>query len=254
MTWRIITALFNPESFWREIIKYGMLYKRRFPQKWFLFRHEVTRECAMFREPREGVTKRSVEELYPKINSHPCQIYFSPRSPYNLSWEETIIISHLVKMMAPAKIFEFGTFNGRTTMHLAINSPETAIVYSIDIKTGIFDFNTDGVYLNETSIGEYILKSPVASKIRMLKGDSRSFDFSQYEKSIDFIFIDGDHSYDSVISDSMNSFKMVRPGGVVMWHDYLLIKDVTEALSNICKGKCLINLKGTSLVVWQCPA
>ena len=37
---------------------------------------------------------------------------------------------------------------------------------------------------------------------------------------VDFVFVDGDHSYDGVLQDSRLALDLVRPGGVIAWHDY----------------------------------
>lgn len=42
------------------------------------------------------------------------------------------------------------------------------------------------------------------------------------EESLDFLFIDGDHSYDGVKADHRNYSKLVKPGGLIAFHD---IKD-----------------------------
>ena len=67
-------------------------------------------------------------------------------------------------------------------------------------------------------------------KIVMLTGDSKNFDFSEFDEKVDFIFIDADHSYAGVMNDSEIAFKMIRPGGTIVWHDYLLVGDVTKAI------------------------
>ena len=84
----------------------------------------------------------------------------------------------------------------------------------------------------------------------MLTGDSRTFDFSPYENAIDLIFIDGDHSNEGVLADCRKSFDMVR-SGTIIWHDYLMIKDVTKALVEIRKDKELYHIEGTTLAVWR---
>lgn len=42
------------------------------------------------------------------------------------------------------------------------------------------------------------------------------------EKSMDFIFIDGDHSYEGAKWDMVNYYKFIRPGGLFAGHDYNL--------------------------------
>lgn len=42
------------------------------------------------------------------------------------------------------------------------------------------------------------------------------------DQSLDWIYIDGDHSYQSVISDLRLSFTKVRPGGFICGDDYMV--------------------------------
>lgn len=48
-----------------------------------------------------------------------------------------------------------------------------------------------------------------------------------YEGSLDFIYIDGDHSFDFVMTDIIEWSKKVKSGGIVSGHDY---KDSTSRL------------------------
>jgi len=41
------------------------------------------------------------------------------------------------------------------------------------------------------------------------------------EGSLDFVYIDGEHSFDAVLCDLVEWSKRVRPGGVVSGHDYV---------------------------------
>jgi predicted O-methyltransferase YrrM len=52
-----------------------------------------------------------------------------------------------------------------------------------------------------------------------LAQDSAAFDPKPYENSMDFIFIDGAHSYEYVLNDSEKAWAMLRPGGIAAWHD-----------------------------------
>ena len=40
------------------------------------------------------------------------------------------------------------------------------------------------------------------------------------KEPLDFVYIDGDHSYDSVMLDIILWSKMIRKGGVISGHDY----------------------------------
>ena len=46
--------------------------------------------------------------------------------------------------------------------------------------------------------------------------------------SLDFVYIDGDHSYDYAMLDIILWSRRVRPGGVIAGHDYTTLKDYTH--------------------------
>ena len=52
--------------------------------------------------------------------------------------------------------------------------------------------------------------------------DSRTFDYTPYLGTCDLVFIDGDHSYDGVRSDTEHAFRLLRDErSVIVWHDYM---------------------------------
>src|SRR5436309_244387 len=99
MLTRIFHALTDAEGFWREMFRYGVLAKRKTQQDWFLFRHEVTRECAMRREPPGGPVKKYVKEIFPDIDKAYALVQISRPNAYNLSWEEVVTVSQLIRML-----------------------------------------------------------------------------------------------------------------------------------------------------------
>jgi hypothetical protein len=53
-----------------------------------------------------------------------------------------------------------------------------------------------------------------------------TFDFSSLGKKYDLIFVDGDHTYEGVLSDTRNVFGLRKgPESVIVWHDYALTPD-----------------------------
>jgi hypothetical protein len=67
------------------------------------------------------------------------------------------------------------------------------------------------------------------------------------------VFVDGSHAFEYTLSDTKEAIKMVRKGGVIIWHDYGLWKGVTRALEEIERkdNMGLRNIAGTSLVYWR---
>ena len=74
-----------------------------------------------------------------------------------------------------------------------------------------------------------------SGKIVQLYGDSGTFDFSPYSGHVDLMFVDGAHSYEYVLSDSDAAHRMVKPGGLILWHDYdsRWFPGVTRALNQL---------------------
>ena len=54
------------------------------------------------------------------------------------------------------------------------------------------------------------------------------------KESLDFVYIDADHKYDSVYQDLEVWYPLVRDGGVVCGHDVFNIKDVLDAVKDWC--------------------
>jgi len=58
-------------------------------------------------------------------------------------------------------------------------------------------------------------------KIEIIYANSRNFDFSTLGKKFDLIFIDGDHSYEGVRSDTNKVIPFLRDeNSIIVWHDY----------------------------------
>lgn len=50
--------------------------------------------------------------------------------------------------------------------------------------------------------------------------DSKKFDYTSVNDSIDMYFIDADHSYDGVYADTKNVFSSKGKDAIVVWHDF----------------------------------
>jgi predicted O-methyltransferase YrrM len=144
----------------------------------------------------------------------------------NISLTELAVIAAICAARRPASIFEIGTFDGRTTLNLAENSPVETIVYTLDLpadqmrQTKFVLAAGEEEFVRKPLSGGRFAGSPDAARIRQLHGDSAQFDFSPFQGQIDLIFVDGSHAYEYVANDSRAALDMIRPGGMVIWHDY----------------------------------
>jgi predicted O-methyltransferase YrrM len=158
----------------------------------------------------------------------------------NTSLQELAVLASLVALRAPKRIFEIGTFDGRSTINLAINSTAETEVLTLDLPnhmardTALRTDPLDTQYIDKASSGARYQKTDVAARIVQLWGDSATFDFGPYRGTIDFVFVDGSHSYEYILNDSRRAVELLRDGrGVVIWHDYGIWPGVTRALNQL---------------------
>jgi predicted O-methyltransferase YrrM len=117
-------------------------------------------------------------------------------------------------------ILEFGTFTGRTTYNLALNTPDK--IYTVDIGRNI-DAASNLACTNYPDYvpGEAFHQDPaMRDRIELILGDSRAIDFSALYGRMGMVIVDGGHSYEVAKSDTENALRLVRSGGIIAWDDY----------------------------------
>lgn len=186
----------------------------------------------------------------------------------NVSAFELEIICSLVKKQRPQVSFEIGTFDGRTTLHIAANSPPEGRVFTLDLPASEVNSTKFGLELNEdnfvkkASSGGRFANSKFHPKITQLYGDSATFEFAPYFGQIDFMFVDGSHAYEYVMQDTLTALKLVKPGGIILWHDYVAegftpFPGVPGALKEFFlsdrRFRGMKHILGTSIVYLQLP-
>lgn len=165
------------------------------------------------------------------------------------------------------KMFEFGTCTGRTAYLWARNSPPNARVYTLTLDPGHpeayrgeagDDPRDETDALQETLFRDFVYTgTAVEHKVEQLYGDSKAFDEKPYAESCDLIFVDGSHARSYVESDSAKALAMVKPRGLILWHDYRgphRSGGVYHALNMLAERFPLVQIEGTSLVAYRKPA
>jgi hypothetical protein len=222
-----------------------------------------------FRLIKGKSTRFAQNKSLPQISWAECttvraiKVWEPDKSNGNVRITELAILSALASGCENnSNLFEIGTFDGRTTLNFAMNSPGECSIYTLDLPHG-FDTRfslADGEehLVDKPRSGSRYEKyreifPAVIGKIHQLFGDSAAFDFTAYKNSCSLVFVDGSHSYDNVMSDSRVALEITKQGGVVLWHDYGIWEDVTKALDEL-KARDnynLCNIRGTSLVYWK---
>jgi hypothetical protein len=176
--------------------------------------------------------------------------------------ELAVLATAAASVTAGAEIVEIGTFDGRTTLNLAVNAPAHLSVFTLDLPPGttpVFDLAPgERAFVEKPRSGRHFIAPPPmwaepAKRITQLFGDSAAFDWSAHIGRAGLVFVDGSHAYDYVRADTETAFRLVAPKGVVIWHDYGVWEGVTRALEAIEASRHLglRHVRGTSLVVWK---
>lgn len=165
------------------------------------------------------------------------------RADGNVSFQETYVLNCLVGVVDPRFLFEIGTFDGRTLLNLVANSPRLQRAYSLDLPREALDHTAlpihrhDRSYVAKPRSGERLYRPEYAAlreRVELLSGDSATFDYTPYLGRMDFVFVDGSHEYEYVLSDSRRALTLVNPaGGLVVWHDYGQWHGVTRGLDEL---------------------
>lgn len=155
---------------------------------------------------------------------------------------EFLYVVAVARYRGARRIFEFGTCLGRTTFHLALASPDCR-VFSLDLP------DDRGSYAGSET-GAYFRGKPEAERITLLRCDSREFDIAPYRGSMDFIWVDGDHSYEMVKNDTEKAFELLAPGGAILWHDFAPKKvGLVRYFEELTQTRPLFRIKGTSVLL-----
>lgn len=122
----------------------------------------------------------------------------------------------------PRRVLEIGTAKGGTLYLWTQAASEDATIVSLDLPEGQF-----GGGYPEARIPFYQAFARPEQTLVLLRDDSHTKDSLEVvrkhfdDQPIDFAFIDGDHTYDGVRRDVAMYGPLVRPGGIIAFHDIL---------------------------------
>jgi predicted O-methyltransferase YrrM len=74
-----------------------------------------------------------IEMLYPSIDLSQIELLYPLPRAGGVRVDELVIISAIVRHLKPKRLVEIGTAEGRTTLNLALHSPQDSEVITLDL-------------------------------------------------------------------------------------------------------------------------
>src|SRR5271157_1488262 len=144
----------------------------------------------------------------------------------SLGIQDQAALMSLLRDREPDVVLEIGTYNGATTRLIALNLPR-AKIQTLDLPT---DISSEEIHqsklpkddfhlIGNRRVGEAIVSDPALTNVTQHFGDSATWDFSPVQ-GLDFVFIDGSHTYQYVRSDTIRCAEAAVGRATFVWHDF----------------------------------
>lgn len=124
------------------------------------------------------------------------------------------LLKSLCRQFENCSYFEIGTWRGESVFNVSKVAKEC---YTLNLPPAeIIKLTNNSKYADA-----HFFFSKNLPNVTQLLGDSRTFDYAGLGKKFDVIFIDGNHHFDFVKSDTENVFQhLTHENSVIVWHDY----------------------------------
>ncbi len=173
----------------------------------------------------------------------------------NCSIFELLAIRLIATLVSPRRVFEIGTYDGRSSLALAGALGPDGEIVTLNLPPDYVARKTSGDVTVDEGLSAAVESGcrwrgmEEASRIRQVFGNSLEFDFSPYAPC-QLVFVDGGHSEDVAGCDTQNALKIIdRENGIVLWHDATRygVRPMLERLR--ARGHRIYLIAGTSLAI-----
>jgi predicted O-methyltransferase YrrM len=168
---------------------------------------------------------------------------------------ELLVLAGVARSLVPSKILEIGTYDGNTSLNLAVNTPVSTTLTTVDLpqdwdgelalEIESDEYNALDMNEKRVDIGGQFRGTAHEGRIRQVFGDSAALDWATFGGPFDLIFIDGCHDRAYVRSDTDKALQVLAPGGTIIWHDYGFTDGVSEVVDSYRDRMRLFAVQGT---------
>jgi cephalosporin hydroxylase len=168
-----------------------------------------------------------------------------PILQHGWEWQQFIKIYELHK---PKNILEIGSFYGGTLwFYMNANNANLKSIMSIDLPVPPSDDRYGEMlkcrtlwpgWEEQRGVAIYDIQGNSQGELA-IRGASSIFK----DDPVDLLFIDGDHSYQGVKADYENYEKLVRPGGMIVFHDCHGLFDVKRFWQEVKATKPCLDIE-----------
>lgn len=172
-----------------------------------------------------------------------------PYTERSMEADDAVILAHVYRAAAPRRHLEFGTWEGFGASLCARNC--AAEIWTINLPAGEpradggpaystvrdagevarigaitpLELDEQGRPIYQTDAGEFIgwryRAEGFGARVHQILADSTSWDSSAFTDGFfDTILIDGGHQMEVVHADTEQALRLLRPGGLMIWHDF----------------------------------
>ena len=148
----------------------------------------------------------SLADFFPDFDERIVSIGQLPRGSWSTPLADVVMLLKIAVCTEPKRVVEIGSYRGYTALFLAQHISPDARIVSID---------------RHPDHGEAYRMTQLAHMIERRVGEIDRVMFERDESaSYDLIFVDADHSYESVRNDTELVLPLLSPAGCIVWHDY----------------------------------
>jgi hypothetical protein len=202
------------------------------------------------------VTELHVRLGFDAALEYPAASIHKVFSEWKMEVDDAPILRYLYRQARPARHLEFGTWEGTGACYcleecdanvwtinlpagelvdgepVYCSSPETVPegASPLRYRNGIYAYQTDaGAF-----IGHRYRAAGFAHRVTQIYCDSREWDASAYAPGFfETALVDGGHTEDVVLSDTEKALAVVRPNGIILWHDFCPDPSVFGPMSSV---------------------